>query len=362
MSGMITVSGNSSEVGREIGRYWGGYFSSLRSRRGKNHGKLFRQYKNWLKNTRENTVDLQNNVRETFPAIWEEIEGMLEGINEYSDKDMLGFEITIGGLFSCILAETDLDYKGYWGCSTSVLQDNSGYYMVHSDEYDEICPLVIANVTLNAKERNHCFTSISHPFQLFGSAAGMNDSFAFQGNSIPCSKKVFNDLKKPYKGKNRIPKTVLSRILLELRNTNDVAALYQKHPCTLPNHHVLISGQGAYSLEVKPIENNVISLKKIKLQKGKTFCHTNHFKDEDDIRWSYKKNNESKNRLCALEKSISNASESSSVERCFLKYINEYNDRSKRLLKMTSGIFCFRAPCNGKPILQKTFLHYGYSN
>jgi len=360
MSGMITISGNNFDVGRELGRYWGGYFSLLKNRGEQSpHYELFDYYRKYLKKDRKDTHALQVNVKTAFPEIWEEIRGMWTGVNEY--KKELGFRTKLSGLFSWILGETDSDkVEDYWrGCSTAVLRDESGYSMVHSDEYDTIDPLVVANVTLKLKGQKKCFTSISHPFQLFGSAAGANESFAFQGNSIPCSEQIFNDLKKSHKKRRRVPKTVLSRKLLELSTPCEAKKLYQQYPCTLPNHHMLISSQGAHSLQVKPVGENMAFLEKIILQKGEAFCHTNHFKGkddkDDDISWSYKKNKESNNRLGALEGNISKALDSSSLERCFLNFIN-----SEKLFTQTTGIFCFRVPNNGKPILQKIYLNYGY--
>jgi len=208
---------------------------------------------------RKDTQVLQKKIQKTFPEIWKEITGMLKGINEYQDKDRLGFATALGGLFSCILAETDESF----GCSTAVLRHKSGSYMIHSDEYDEICPIVIANVEVELGNRKKSyFTSISHPFQLFGSAAGLNESFAFQGNSIFFSDEK-EELKELYQDGKLIPKTFLSRKILESKSPEKAAKLYQKYPCSLPNHHIFISRAGIHSLEIRSNKPANISLKKI---------------------------------------------------------------------------------------------------
>lgn len=361
---MIRIEGNYYEAGVEIGRYWGAYFSLLRNAKrlhlGQGHRKLFEDYKGYLTDRREDKKTLRKNVEEYFPEIYDEIKGMLKGVNEY--KEYLGFKTEMSGLFACILGETDENYKTYCGgCSTVVFKDENGYYMIHSDENDKIYPLVVANVTLCLQKNKRNFVSVSHPFQLFGSAVGLNEEFVFQGNSIPCSEEVFDKREDPYKNKKRIPKTILSRKLLDLNTPEQARKLYNQHPSTLPNNHILITKKGVYSLRIKPSDNVIAFLEDINLKKQKLFCHTNHFKNEDDKKWSHNENKESKARLKELEKCIRNAKDYPTLENYFLKFINEYKNRNGKLIKSTSGIFFFKVPLNGTPTLHKTFLNYGFS-
>lgn len=360
---MIRIEGNNYEVGVEIGRYWGAYFSllkkAIRMHLGQSHRTLFKAYEKYLKDSRKDTAPLLKNVEEYFPEIYDEIKGILKGVNEY--KNDLGFKTEMGGLFACILGETDESYNTYCGgCSTVVFKDENGHYMIHSDENDIIYPLVLANVTLCLHKNKRNFISVSHPFQLFGSAVGLNEEFVFQGNSIPCSEEVFNEREVPYKNKKRMPKTILSRKLLDLNTPEQARILYNQHPSTLPNNHILITKKGGYSLKIKPSDNVIASLEDINLKKQKLFCHTNHFKHEDDKKWSHNENKESKARLAALERCVRKAKDYPTLENYFLKFINEYKNRNGKLIKSTSGIFFFKVPHNGTPTLHKTFLNYGF--
>jgi len=106
--------------------------------------------------------------------------------------------------------------------------------------------------------------------------------------------------------------------------------------------------------------------RKILLKRGLLFLHTNHFKnkktDKAEHRATSSYEKESIERLKALKNHTSKVSDCLSLEKCFLKFISEYKVGSKRLFKMTSGVFCVSAPKNGNPILQKVFLSYGSSN
>lgn len=356
MSGMISISGDSYDVGKEVGLFWGNYFTHLRDSKDKRHAALYSDYKSWLTDERDNKKDLakQHLLKDEFPDVWDEIEGMLEGVNDSE----IGFKATLGGLFACCLGESDETWSNY-ACSTTVLRDHDGYIMVHSDEYLSPVPLLAANVSIQKGNLTLNFFSISHPFQLLGSAAGCNKGFAIQGNSIGCDRETFDS------GHQRIPKTVFSRLLLEQTTPEAVADLYRKHPCSLPNHHALITSKGVFSLEVRPCEGekgkNRVNLNQIELQPGKKFNHTNHFKsDEMTSKWCYRDQTESPRRLLALKKYVKNATDVSALETAFNSFAHNYRPTPRKRLHHTmSGIFTFVVKAKGQPSLKTISFSYG---
>jgi hypothetical protein len=177
MSGIIKIAGSYVDVGAGFGYYWGNYISLLKSSKSRKQQSIYNMYKEWLTCKRDDLKDSQEAVKERFPDVWQEICGMLEGVNNSN----VGFKVTLGGLFSCCVAESDEEYSDYAACSTVILGEDNGYVMIHSDEYDAAYPLLASNITIASEEGDKEFFSISHPFQLAGSAAGFNKFFAFQG-------------------------------------------------------------------------------------------------------------------------------------------------------------------------------------
>jgi len=346
----------------ELGRYWGSYFSALSIPRrhsgdGGNpyHKKLSRKYEGWLKEDRNDLHKTLAKVEKTFPDLWEEIVGFHEGL--YASR--FDCKTTLGGLFSCIAAEADEST-----CSTVVLSTENGYTMVHSDEYDDTAPLVVADVVLHGKEGEKRFVSISHPFQLFGSAAGLNDFFVVQGNSIGCKSK-FREL-----AQQNLPKTILSRKMLEKTSPQEAAHLYEQHPCSLPNHHLFITNEAVYSLKVRlaqsdPSKRNKVTLDVVDLEAGETFCHTNHFQDENiqESPWVYENSKEeSPERLRALKEAVKGVTTPHGLEDVFLNFLRCYPKQlnRKRLLDMTSGLFSFHVGHTGFPYLRSFMSSYGW--
>jgi hypothetical protein len=187
--------GDHWDVGRQLGQWWGRTL-------GETDGfPLTRQYKYWLrKGWIEDYRPLFNNTRKYFPGIFLEICGMARGIND------AGFHTTEQDVFSLVLGETG-------ECSSVVVPSENGWLLGHNEEDDRRYPLCFAHVKLAKKDGyTHEFASISHPFQLFGSSAGMTEQFAFQGNSIGYNGKKLNSL---WSKTGCVPKTVLSRSLLE---------------------------------------------------------------------------------------------------------------------------------------------------
>jgi hypothetical protein len=235
--------------------------------------------------------------------------------------------------------------------------------MVHSDEYDDTVPLVVADVILHGMKGEKHFISISHPFQLLGSAAGLNGAFAVQGNSIGCISK-FRKL-----AKENLPKTVLSRKMLEKTSPQEAAHLYELYPCSLPNHHLFITNEAVYSLKVRlgqsEGEHNKTSLEVLDLGMGKTFIHTNHFQDEDTkgSPWVYEDSeNESPERLDALKEAVKGVRTPYELEDAFLNFLRCYPKQlnRKRLLDMVSGLFSFHVGHTGFPYLRNFTSSYGW--
>lgn len=363
MSGILRIAGTHEEIGKEIGYYWGNYFALLETGRKEGHTKLYDEYQHWLKDPREDLAPLQQMVEKQFPLVWDEIRGMLDGVNSSN----IGFEASLGGLFSCCIAESDLDHAEYYECSSVVLRTEKDYVLVHSDEWIKACPLLAADIRVLSEGQEVSFFSLSHPFQLPGSAAGCNRYFAVQGNSIGCKDSItFKN------GKKKIPKTVLSRKLLELESVKAVADLYRKYPCSLPNHHLFITPDGAYSLEVRPRReknavNKVSPVRPLPLAIGKTFCHTNHFKRDEkngevNGAWRYKDATESPRRLKALEEAVGGATSALALEGAFQTFLTTHcptPDESphERQLDLVSGYFSFVADSTSPYLRAATFCY-----
>ena len=329
--------------------------------RSKKHKQLYCNYRKWLTAKREDLCSIRNDLTLLFPDLWEEIVGQCEGLKS-SDLDFAN-DITLNGLISCMLDEADKT-----SCSTVILSSDTGYTMVHSEECGEECgytmPLVVSDVVLDRREDQKRFLSISHPFQLFGSAAGLNTSFAVQGNSIGCTARIRKLAQK------NIPKTVISRKFLEMDRPEEAANLYRAHSCSLPNHHMFIMNEGVFSLKVRlgksAGEENDVRLNKIDLTSGELICQTNHFQDEDLSKspWVYKDDpNESTERLAALNEAVIRVSNSSELESKFQHFLRTHpaNDLKRtRLQDMVSGIFSFHVAHTGPPYYRSVIFSYGW--
>ncbi len=191
----LLLTGDHFEIGRNLGKYWGNYFAKMDK-----EDKW--DYQQWLTNDKikERNVGLLRNMGDHFPALFHELIGMNIGINE----SKVGFKTSLYGLFECWLAECDLSFTEYNRCSSVILPIKNGFFLAHSDENEKRYPLLVANVSLKTADSTIQFISISHPFQLLGSAAGMTRNFAFQGNSIGCRRDIFYKLFETWP--KRIPK------------------------------------------------------------------------------------------------------------------------------------------------------------
>jgi hypothetical protein len=274
MNNYLEIKGNNYEVGYAVGRYWGKYFQQCRKKyrrvQERKKRQLIDNYIDWLSSCWKNEfAPLLRNTAQYFPEVINEVAGMEKGVNDS------GLRTSFVNIFSLCLGETG--DPGYH-CSSIVAKTKNGYVMGTNDEDCTVDPLLLAKVSLKSGNLYKKFVSISHPFQLFGSAAGMNMHIAFQGNSIGFPRKVYNKLKTTWG--YRIPKTVLSRKMLDLDSIEEIKHLLQSCHSTLPNHHYIISHDKAVSVNVVPkldkidcSQGNSVKITKIKDR----HFHTNHF-------------------------------------------------------------------------------------
>lgn len=273
MQNYLNIQGSNYEIGRKAGRFWGDYFQKYsKTLKEGNQGKnLVNRYLNkWIKDDwSHDFAPLLENTMKYFPDIMDEIAGMAKGVTDS------GLRTSLTSVFALCLGET-----GDEGChcSSIVARTDNGYVMGTNDEdYSDVDPLLFAKVSLRTGTSNKEFVSISYPFQLFGSAAGMNRYIAFQGNSIGFPDKVYQQIKDSWAC--RIPKTVLSRKMLEKNNMRAIQHLLESCHTTLPNHHYIMSHDKAFSVDVVPrleticYDGNVVKIIEIE---DKHF-HTNHF-------------------------------------------------------------------------------------
>ena len=276
MRNFLEIKGSHYEIGYHLGKYWGDYFQKLEKNKGQGRQKkkLVEKYLHeWISResrywNREYEPLLENTMKH-FPEIIYEIEGMEKGVTES------GLSTSLMNMFELCLAETG-DKECH--CSSMVAKTKRGFVLGTNDEYTSVYPLLFAKVSLENGESSKRFASISHPFQLLGSAAGMNKHIAFQGNSIGFSNEVYQNLKKTWDC--RIPKTVLSRKMLEMDDIDEVKSLLESYHTTLPNHHYIVSHDRAVSVDVVPklddidrFKGNAIKIIEIKDR----HLHTNHF-------------------------------------------------------------------------------------
>ncbi|MFI5305600.1 MAG: hypothetical protein ACHQYP_12500 [Nitrospiria bacterium] len=278
----LELEGNYQEVGYQLGKWWGKYIKRLEKKpEGQqflrsDHGK----YKTWLRTGwSDDLLPLFRNAVIHFPELISEIAGMTRGVID------AGLKTSIPAMFALTLGETDED------CSSLTVRSNQGYILGHNEEDDYKYPLCFAKVKLKTPSGTRSFASISHPFQLLGSSAGMTASFAFQGNSIGYAGK---EEKLLASWSSRIPKTFFSRKMLEMDSINEIVALFSRHHTTLPNHHYVCFPDAAYSLEIRPkldpllSPSNQISVRTIN---ETVDVHTNHFSFNGSIddNWSWEK-------------------------------------------------------------------------
>jgi hypothetical protein len=333
----IELSGGNFEVGYGVGRWWAKYFLINRLKSAiktlfKNDNYFNYLHKSWDINKNIYAPLLRNTMR-YYPEVIEEISGIEKGVCDYFSKSQTDLKIrpTFLDIFCLCLGEDDV--PGY-NCSSAVVKMHQGYFLAHNDEFTRRYPLLVAKVQLKTLKRTKRFLSISYPFQLLGSSAGMNASLAFSGNSIGC-KEQYNRLRKTMDG--RIPKTVFSRNLLEVETIAGVETLFSKHHSTLPNHHYIISKNKAVSIEIRPRLNPSEAPRKqllVNSIKEKLHFHTNHFLLEEgfDMSWNYNRDGErdSRERYKHLSKFLSDTTLPITSIKKFFRSMGQASDSSFR--------------------------------
>lgn len=353
---ILPLKGDNFEIGRGLGKFWGDYFGNLDKRNRRNR-KLYKMYKKWL---RDDEIDegrgrFLTNMAQHFPALFHELVGMNVGINE----SKIGFKTSLFGLFTCWLGETDEEYIDCNGCSTVLQPIKNGFFLAHSDEESDehvkLCPLVVAKISLKTADKTSHFISISHPFQLLGSAVGMNRNLAFQGNSIGYNEEISGKLQKTWC--KRIPKTVFTRMMLEMSSIDEIEALYKNFGSTLPNHHYVVFSDKAYSIEVRPSAKKDLIV--FELEGDKPHIHSNHFLNGDSHRWacSDKDEQESTQRRDFLNKKMESVKSAEDIQTKFLEFLEEYPSKKNKLINSTSGAFFFTIQ-QGKPLSCECKLYY----
>jgi hypothetical protein len=239
----VNFEGNYAKIGEELGFWWGKYFKEIQNQKLYKKHPICKKYVKWLQGGdlwEDKFSPLLNNVIMLFPEVIEEINGITRGVRKAKwDK------ISFLDIFAFCLAETGV--RNY-NCSSIILKDNGGLLIAHNDEEETIYPLLLSKVKLTNNLTYKTFISISYPFQLFGSAAGMNSNFAFQGNSIGCYNRKLR-----YRWADSIPKTILSRKMLELETIDEIEELFRQHNSTLPNHHYIAFRDKAFSISMRPL-------------------------------------------------------------------------------------------------------------
>lgn len=350
---ILKLKGDNSEIGRGLGKFWGDYFGNL-DKRNESNKILYNKYSDWLQDDEidEGRGRFLTNMVQHFPALFHELVGMNVGINE----SKIGFKTSLFGLFTCWLGETDEEYA----CSSVLQPIKNGFFLAHSDEEsdEEVkqCPLVVAKISLKTADKTSHFISISHPFQLLGSAVGMNRNFAFQGNSIGYNEEISGKLQKTWY--KRIPKTVFTRMMLEMSSIDEIEALYKNFGSTLPNHHYVVFSDKAYSIEVRPSAKKELII--FELEGDKPHIHSNHFLNGDSRRWAYgdKYEQESIQRRDFLNKKMEGVKSAEDIQAKFLEFLEEYPTRkNNKLITSTSGAFFFTIQ-QGKPLSCEGKLYY----
>jgi hypothetical protein len=332
----LKLSGSNYEIGRTVGEWWAKYFLD-----NKQADKLKRYYFRFLENNwEEKHAPLLRNTIKYYPEIIEEIAGMEKGVATVFKNWKEKYKVSFLDVFCLCLGDTDDEE---YNCSSVISKTPDGYFLAHNEEDECQYPLLIADVKCKLTKGVKRFISISHPFQLLGSVAGMNSFLAFSGNSIGClsQEKTLRDT-----WDYRIPKTVFLRKLLEARTIKDVKDILSSHHSTLPYNYNVVFKDKAYSVQVRPIlditdyrnPKEQITINKIsndpELQTNRFNLRNGKF----DKKWTYKKKDISNSieRLIYLKKQIiTNIDSTVSIDRVkdvLLKMAKKYKKRTSASL------------------------------
>ncbi len=294
-----TFEGTNYEIGYQLGQHWARRLKQLSVNP---YGRAFLRrnpYHTWLREPwRRNREGLLLSFLQSFPQLLEEVCGMAQGARAE------GIEASLHGILGLILGEDD---EELFGCSTIVSEHGDETILAHNEEdYPERFPLCFARVRLRTNDGIRNFLSVSHPFQLFGSSAGATPEFAFSSNSIGMTKERKRRIKESLR--DRVPKTALSRLMLERRDTVAIRKLLESHHSTLPNHWFVVSRGAIWSVELRPVANVKDAAKsqvRFTRIRGKEAYHTNHFHEGNGANEYWTRCSfdiaESKRRLSALK-------------------------------------------------------------
>jgi hypothetical protein len=225
----VTFKGTRLEVARQLGRYW-----AERLLDG-NVGKIGK-----LNRLRRRCPDVMNYVDNCHKEIAEEIECIVDGVNSVAGVGTANYN----GIFSEILGEA--------GCATIAAHSGDFGVLSHNEEWVWDQPLCFAHVTLTDSRPHHKFLSVSYPFQLFGSSCGATSQFAFSGNSIELDESLSECVEKTVAG--RIPKTILTRMLLDANSVEEASALLRRYPLLQANNLCFLTADGVYTEQFVPSE------------------------------------------------------------------------------------------------------------
>lgn len=286
----IEITGDHFTVGYHTGQWWARYFIQNRERPAMKE--LLRKYDYFgyldgCWDIRKNEyAPLLANTMKLCPEVIEEIAGIEKGATTAFME--LGEWICPSFLdvFCLSLGETgDPDYN----CSSAILKTKDGTFIGHNDEYTKRFPLLVAKVTLITAKGTRKLVSVSYPFQILGAAVGMNERIIYAHNSIGCieqDKKLWNSWG------GRLPKTVITRRLLEARTQGEIDAVFDSVHFTLPNHYYIATRDAAWSYEIRPrldvTEPPALQVRKRFIAEGIDFS-ANHFKESDghDAAWAW---------------------------------------------------------------------------
>ncbi len=341
----LTFEGTHFEIGYLLGKYWISRIQSLPDESGGTEFLEQYNYIKWLNDPwNEEHEPLLGYFLEHFPDLIEELSGMVQGINDYGGK----IRTTFPTLFGLLLGEVD---EEVFGCSTIACRSGSETLLAHNEEDDKFrFPLCFAHVSLKSEQGSKKFLSVSHPFQLFGSSVGATPSFAFTGNSIKMDKQRKARIRESLRC--RVPKTVLSRLMLEQEGIPAVKRLLSAHHSTLPNHWFVADTKNIWSVQLLPLAFGYLSPKSqmiwVSVKEAIAF-HTNHFQglDRSYTTWSgnkaYQKESERRlKKLIALQ-----ASEKDCSAAGLRKVLLSLRNSSKYLERNTAATILFKVQPKG---------------
>ncbi|NKB37928.1 MAG: hypothetical protein GKR93_12305 [Gammaproteobacteria bacterium] len=267
----IHLEGGYFDIGYQLGWWWGKTFKRQQTTGSAQAflNALKKPYQDCLNRGWDDAIYplLQNTIK-YFPEVMEEIAGIAQGATD------AGFATSIPSIFALCLEENDIQKHH---CSAALVKQDNGFVLGHNEENDRRYPLCYAKVSLRTKSLQRSFVSISYPFELLASSAGMTRYFAFQNNSIGHA--GYEELLENT-WQRRVPKAVILRKLLDLTSLKEIKQLYSNYHLALPYHQYLCFADKAYSIEVRPLLNPYKLPKnqvKINEMNKDSHIHTNHF-------------------------------------------------------------------------------------